>query len=183
MLLHQFTKNSQIDFINPRDYARRHTHNLNINQGLYVLIFENKLESKILDPKPKVVVSQFGASIKPGRFERSFPIRLSEYVKDMRFDSSDSNLKSAFELSFVCGFVLDLSLNKDTFLYARIFEQYWIQEINLFLVHEKVLGAVQNKHSEWRNIEPDKLTPEFLDKFHSNLQVVVNKISLMQKII
>jgi hypothetical protein len=156
-------------------------------QGLYVFLFENRQDRDVFDANktPKIVVHGHGISLKSGKFEQTLTTRLANYEAHLHVMAPHGQRQYVFQATFVRGYVLDLS-SRDTlnsYPLARIFERFWVEEVNRFLVASSLLSRPPQKQiarSEWRYLRTGALTTETTERLKNHLESVAKTIDRMQ---
>ncbi|MRG96120.1 hypothetical protein [Polyangium spumosum] len=154
-------------------------------RGLYVFLFENQTELDVYDnprtdKRRKVVVPGGGASLKPGKFEQGFRVRLDSYNKHMHRRPNASSLEFAFFDTFRGGFLLDLSESFDDVPNPpKVFEPYWIECINAFAGRRSLFVEDQKHRPEWRHLRVASWTPEVRALFGLYIAQVADQIRAM----
>lgn len=153
------------------------------SQGLYVFLFRNPTDQKVLDnnKRKKVVVQPSGVSMKPGKFEKTLLARLANYNVHLHRVLPEQPFQAAFWECFVEGHVLDLSA-ANAFPAARLFEPYWVEATRHFLRSNDLLEGKQLGRSEWRYLRAGSWTAETRAKFSRYLAETANRIHSMLKL-
>jgi|GEM_PF-2759614 len=157
-----------------------------IKEGLYAFIFFNDHDLAIFDKnsKPKVVVHGAGASMKPGKFEGGFGVRMLDYSKHLhRRATAEAGSEQVLQQCFGGGFLLDLS--DQAFKVpnpARVFERYWTEAVNIFLKTNQLLADAPIKQlarAEWRYLKQGTWTSDVAVAFQTYLQEIAQRIFAM----
>ncbi len=153
-----------------------------MRDGLYVFLFLNSSNEYVLDnnPKPKTVIHQAGASLKPGKFEQGLAVRLKNYHDHLHWTETDGTKSWVFTRCFRRGFVFDLS-NRRLGLpsTARVFERYWTESVNIFLQEHKLLASDpirQLSRAEWRYLNPSSWNETVDSKLETYLNALAERI-------
>jgi hypothetical protein len=155
-----------------------------VGQGLYAFVFVNDEDGHVYDnnKKPKVVVHGRGASLKPGKFEQGFRVRLHNYNAHLHWQDRNGDRRWALQECFAGGYILDLSATAEHVpTAARIFERYWNEAVNAFLKSREVLAdsVDQLGRAEWRYVERRRWTDATQLEFRTYLDDVAARIMRM----
>lgn len=157
-------------------------------EGLYVFVFRNDESRPVYDnnPKRKVVIHEEGLSIKPGKFEKGFSVRLENYYDHLHRVRRRNSPVPVLAESLLSGFCLDLSGVAGTIPRpARVFERYWTEAVNAFLEANGLLAEApikQLKRSEWRYLRRSEWTMPTQRRFAVYLHQVCAKLSEMARV-
>lgn len=160
----------------------------NAGQGLYVFVFKNESDLDVVDyprtaDRRKVIIRARGVSIKPGKFEGGLSVRLREYNEHLHRRRSESDHEWVLAECFNAGHLLDLSGAVDAVgAPARIFEQYWIEAVERFLVTHELRARGQKERSEWRHVVPSRWTAALQVSLRDYMSNVADRIREMTRV-
>lgn len=99
------------------------------------------------------MVGANGASLKPGKFENGFIVRMRNYHDHLRREDEGGEVEHVFQECLQLALVLDLStVRLGLPSAARVFEHYWNESVSAFLEEEILLVGTQNGRAEWRSV-------------------------------
>ncbi len=159
-----------------------------VREGLYVFLFANRADVPVFDDNPtrKIVVHRDGLSIKPGKFEQGFAVRVADYIKHLHRERLNNVPVPVFGESFVFGYWLDLSsLAQSVPAPARVFERYWTEAVGTFLIAHGLLAGPEIKQkarAEWRYLRPENWTPRVAGALRRFLGEVAERIFDMARV-
>lgn len=154
-----------------------------IRDGLYVFLFENRSSRRVRDnnTRPKTVIGANGASLKPGKFENGFIVRMRNYHDHLRREDEGGGVEHVFQECLRLALVLDLSTTQVGLPSpSRVFEEYWNESISAYLEGRSLLVGTQNGRAEWRSVTPSLLTTpmtEDLRKLASDLAANIGRMA------
>jgi hypothetical protein len=134
-----------------------------ISVGLYVMIFDNRVNEDVRDKNPsrnvrdeflgKVVIPKDTITVKSGKFEKNFLHRMKGYYEHLHHSSNPEF--SVYQNILKLCYCLDLTtmVRKNYFNPAAVYEQYWNRSIFNYLSENNLLASSQNNRSEYRIIE------------------------------
>jgi hypothetical protein len=163
-------------------HARFEVSVLGIKDGLYVFLFENQSDRRVRDnnTRPKTVIGTHGASLKPGKFENGFIVRMRNYHDHLRRENEGGQVDHVFQECLRLALVLDLSTVRVGLpSSARVFEHYWNESISAFLEDETLLVGTQNGRAEWRSVQPSLLASPAKDKLRDLASRLASNIHRM----
>jgi hypothetical protein len=159
-----------------------------VSQGLYVFLFTNDSDRPVYDDnkKRKIVIYPRGMSIKPGKFEKGFAVRVGNYHKHLHRERRRNVPISVLGECFVRGYWLDLSAVAPWVRSpARVFERYWTEAVNAFLAANELLAkppVKQLARAEWRYLRRTNWTAPTEATFGAYLREVSTGIFEMARV-
>lgn len=147
-----------------------------VSAGLYLMVFKNSKDLNVRDRNysanknnlGKIVIPKKSTVVKYGKFENGLAKRMLGYYDHLHYEDNDPI--SAFKDVLVMAkfFSLDYMIGiKPAWRPSRIYEGFWNQSLENYLLANNLLFGNQNSRSEYRHLNPsiENLTNIFSDDF------------------